>query len=374
MESRAQPKFWRVDNKTFPLERVRRILVTGGGTGGHVIPAITLLEEARRRGAEILYAGAPESLEERQSKQRSIPFSPLKVTGFAGKGVPEKLKALGVLPGAVLMAKERIRSFSPDLVIGTGGYVQIPWIISAGLSGLPVVLLEPNAVSGWANRLLSPFARIVSTMNPQTPFGGVPVREVPECGSAQRFVQPLRIVIAGGSQGARVFNEVMPALLLKIRETPGVPMFSVVHQSGERWLEMTRSAYLNAPFEVTVSGFMENLPEYYRTASLVICRSGAMTVTEVTAAGAPAVYIPYPHAIGDHQTRNAEIIANCSGGWLWRESSMSDPEFSRFLIRVLSDPSLLSKFGDNARRNSPAIMVGQWLDRLSPIWGNLSNA
>ena len=360
--------------KGFPLKRVRKLLVTGGGTGGHVIPAITLLEEARRRGADILYAGAPGSLEERQAKKRDIPFSPLNVAGFAGKKMSIKLQALALLPGAVRKALCRVREFAPDLVIGTGGYVQIPWVVSAGMSGVPVVLLEPNAVSGLSNRVLAPFARIISTMSPSTPYGGVPVREIPPVESIDRFGEPLRIVIVGGSQGARVFNEVMPALLSAVSRTHGVPRFSVVHQSGERWLEMTRSAYKGVPFEVSVYGFLEDLPEYYRKASLVICRSGAMTVTEVTAAGAPAVYIPYPHAIGDHQTRNAEIIANCSGGWVWRESFLSDPDSARFLIKILSDPLLLSKTGEKARSNTPAIMVDRWLDRLSPIWGNLSNA
>jgi UDP-N-acetylglucosamine--N-acetylmuramyl-(pentapeptide) pyrophosphoryl-undecaprenol N-acetylglucosamine transferase len=339
-----------------------------------VIPALTLLEEARQRGTEILYAGAPGSLEERQARQRSIPFFPLKVTGFAGKNLSEKLRALSVLPRAILRAKQQVRTFSPDLLIGTGGYVQIPWVISAGTSGVPVVLLEPNAVSGWSNRLLAPFAQIISTMNPHSPYGGVPVREIPSDDSDDRFREPLRIVIVGGSQGAKVFNEVMPELLSGIFRTPGVPKFSVVHQSGERWIEFTRSAYLNAPFNVSVSGFLDDLPEYYRMASLVICRAGAMTVTEVTAAGAPAVYIPYPHAIGDHQTRNAEIIAKSSGVWLWRESSLSNPEFSHFLIRTLTDPLLLSETSGNARFNSPAVKADRWLDRLSTMWGNLSNA
>ena len=360
--------------KRFPLERVRRLLVTGGGTGGHVIPAITILEEARRRGVEVLYAGAPDSLEERQARNRSIPFSPLKVTGFAGKGMSEKVRALGILPGAIRKAHRQIREFSPDLLIGTGGYVQIPWVVSAGLSGVPVVLLEPNAVSGWSNRILSPFAQIISTINQDAPYGGVPVRGIPPVGSMERFREPLRIVVVGGSQGARALNEVIPRLLSSLYGKPGVPIFSVVHQSGERWLRMTRSAYTGVPFGVEVHGFLENLQEYYRTASLVICRSGAMTVTEVTAAGAPAVYIPYPHAIGDHQRRNAEIIANCSGGWIWRESLISEPGFSHFLIKVLSDSDLLSKTGENARLNTPAVMVDRWLERLSPIWGNLSNA
>lgn len=357
----------------FPLGRVNSLLVTGGGTGGHVIPALTILEEARRRGVSVLYAGAPESLEERQAAKRSLPFFPVRVSGFAGKGMRDKIQALSILPKAIGVAGRQIRSQRPDLVIGTGGYVQIPWIMAAGLLRIPVVLLEPNAVSGWSNRILSPFAQIVSTMDTRKAYGGVPVPEIPSPGGEERFAEPLRIVIAGGSQGARALNDILPPVLLSLSRLPGFPRFEVLHQCGERWVEATRERYSEASFPVEVAGFLDHLPESYREASLVICRSGALTVTEVTAAGAPAVYIPYPHAIGDHQTANAERIARFGGGWLFKESALSLLPFQDFLKGILSEPRLLSETGKAASLHSPAIAVGKWLERLSPFWGNLSN-
>lgn len=341
-----------------------RLAVTGGGTGGHVVPALNILSAARREfHAEVLYIGTPGNMEERLAREYGYPFSGIRTSGFMGKGVVRKIKALSqVLPG-VSEAIRILKDFSPDLLIGTGGYVQAPPVIAASLLGIPVFLLEPNVLTGWANRLLKP---LVAGMVP--PYGGgraigVPlgIEPRPPSPPRRRFSGALSILVAGGSQGARQINRQVPIILHAAMKDANRPV-TIFHQAGESGREETEELYRSLGVPATVMGFVPDLAARYRESALVIARAGAMTVAEITYSGAPAFYVPYPLAIRDHQRVNAEAVRNAGGGWVWDDISLSDTtERARELSRVLSDPDRLHLAAVAAWTLSPGRPSGQWL-------------
>ena len=347
----------------FP-KRISRLVVTGGGTGGHVIPAINLLEAARREfGADVLYVGTPGNLEERLSRQKNIPFAGIATSGFMGKNALEKLKAVSrVIPG-VSEALRILKDFRPDLLVGTGGYVQAPSVVAAALLGIPSFLLEPNGVTGWANRLLKPLSAGVVL-----PFGeggpsGIPLGGAvrPERPGEERFSGPLMLLVAGGSQGARQINRQVPKILKVLLEKESLSL-RIVHQAGEAGIMETKTLYRDLGLEAEVLGFDPDLSERYRTSALVIARAGAMTVAEITYSGTPAFYVPYPLAIRDHQRINAESIQRAGAGWVWPDPSLTEIDARAMeLLAVLKRPDRLREAGDKAWTLSPGRPAGQWL-------------
>ena len=329
-----------------------------------MIPALNLLEAARREfGAAILYVGTPGNLEERLTRQNGIPFAGILTSGFMGKTPLEKLKAASrVLPG-VSDALRVLKDFRPDLLVGTGGYVQAPSVLAAALLGVPVFLLEPNGVTGWSNRLLKPFSSGVVL-----PYGGDGPSGIPLGGGSrpgrpgeERFSGVLTILIAGGSQGARQINREIPKILKALLEKESIPL-RIVHQAGESGEKETKELYRNLGVEAEVLGFDPVLSERYRTCSLVIARAGAMTVAEITYAGTPAFYVPYPLAIRDHQRINAESLQREGAGWLWLDPALTETSTrAKELSVILKQPDRLREAGDRAWTLSPGRPAGQWL-------------
>ncbi|OOH79078.1 UDP-N-acetylglucosamine--N-acetylmuramyl-(pentapeptide) pyrophosphoryl-undecaprenol N-acetylglucosamine transferase [Leptospirillum ferriphilum] len=344
--------------------QISRLAVTGGGTGGHVVPALNLLEAARRElGAAILYIGTPGNLEERLALEKGIPFAGIPTSGFMGKSMRAKLTAVArVLPG-VSESLRVLKDFRPDLLVGTGGYVQVPSVLAAALLGIPAFLLEPNGVTGWANRLLKPFAAGVVL-----PYGDKGPTGIPLGGGArpdrpgrERFQGVLTILIAGGSQGARQINREVPKILKALLEKETLPL-KIVHQAGESGERETRELYKNLGIEADVLGFDPSLSARYRSCALTIARAGAMTVAEITYAGTPAFYVPYPLAIGDHQRINAESVQRAGGGWVWSDASLTETSARAMeLSAVLREPDRLREAGDRAWALSPGRPAGEWL-------------
>ncbi|MCL4461515.1 MAG: UDP-N-acetylglucosamine--N-acetylmuramyl-(pentapeptide) pyrophosphoryl-undecaprenol N-acetylglucosamine transferase [Nitrospirae bacterium] len=344
--------------------RISRLVVTGGGTGGHVVPAITLLEAAREEfGADILYVGTPGNLEDRLTRQRNIPFSGILTSGFMGKSPLEKLQAVSRIAPGVSEALRILKDFRPDLMVGTGGYVQVPSVLAAALLGVPVFLLEPNGVTGWANRLLKPFVSgVVLPYGDKAP-SGIPLKSAirPERPDEERFSGTLTLLVVGGSQGARQINRQVPGILKAVLEKEG-PVLRIIHQAGEAGAEETRELYRTLGLEAEVLGFDPDLSGRYRTSSLVIARAGAMTVAEITYSGTPAFYVPYPRAIRDHQRINAEAIQRAGGGWVWPDGGLSDTAArAAELSAVLNAPDRLREAGKKAWSFSPGRPAAQWL-------------
>lgn len=306
-----------------------KVLIAAGGTGGHVFPALAIAKSLVQEGHRLEWIGSNRGLEARVVPEAGIAFKELNFSGVRGRGLLAWLS----LPLRLLRALSECWSWlsriSPQLVIVFGGYVSFPVGIVARMKGIPLLVHEQNAVMGTANRWLSRFATRVITSFPSTRYAprqaltiGNPVRE--ELRALRRERQqtvtersrgdaPRRLLVLGGSLGARPLNQAMPKLMSMLKEA-GIPA-QILHQTGIAALDETRQAYSStglAPDDrvIRVLGFIDDMADAYRWSDLVICRAGASTVSELMAVGCPAVLIPLPHAIDDHQTANANAMVS----------------------------------------------------------------
>ncbi len=321
-----------------------KILLTTGGTGGHIFPALAVAEEIRRRNprADLLFVGSLYGPEQRLAAQAGIPFAGLPVRGFLGRG----LRAVGAsarMTLAVWKALGIVRRFRPQAVAGFGGYAAFAPMLAARLQGVPGILHEQNAVAGTSNRTLARLARVICLSLPGTRgfapeksvLTGNPVRRaVSEVGRRPRERRTRRLLVMGGSQGARALNAFLPEILPTLREA-GV---EIRHQSGLRDEDATRAAYAQAGYDpACVTAFIDDMAEAYAWADLALCRSGASTVAELCAAGLPAVLVPFPHAVHDHQTRNAQVLEKAGAALLVPEGELRDKDLERVLPQMLAD-------------------------------------
>jgi UDP-N-acetylglucosamine--N-acetylmuramyl-(pentapeptide) pyrophosphoryl-undecaprenol N-acetylglucosamine transferase len=295
----------------------RPILVMAGGTGGHVFPALALARMLREKSIDVVWLGTQRGLEARIVPAAGIPIEWLSVGGLRGKGLMTLLAAPFKLAIALTQALRVMWRHRPALVVGLGGFVTGPGGVAAWLTGRPLVIHEQNAVAGFTNRCLSHIAREVLEAFPNSfrrdikaRVIGNPVREdicaVPP--PAERFANRggvIRLLVIGGSQGATKLNAVVPFALAKLANSM---TFDVRHQAGERWIESGRQSYAGAGVRADVRPFIEDMAEAYGWADLVICRSGALTVSELAAVGIGAILVPFPAAVDDHQTHNAQYL------------------------------------------------------------------
>lgn len=307
-------------------------LIMAGGTGGHVFPALALARELRARHWRVVWLGTRRGLEAKLVPADGIPMEWLSVGGLRGKGVRVWLGAPLRLLRALLQSMAVIRRNRPALVVGLGGFAAGPGGIAAWLLRRPLLIHEQNAVAGFTNRCLSHCARRVLAAFPGAfPPGvhaqvvGNPVRReilaLPP--PAQRFAlrdRAIRLLVLGGSQGAARLNAIVPFALASV--TGGV-RFEVRHQAGERWLPSAQQSYATAGVSARLHAFIDDMSEAYGWADLVICRSGALTISELAAAGVGAILVPFPAATDDHQTRNAEILVSAGGAVLIPETSLT---------------------------------------------------
>ncbi len=305
------------------------ILIMAGGTGGHIMPGLAVAEVLRARGWRVLWLGNPEKMEGRLVPPRGIELVPLRFAGVRGKGFSTLLKLPFMLLRAFAQAWSRLSYARPDVVLGMGGYVAFPGGVIAALRGLPLVVHEQNAVAGTANRWLARMARRVLSGFPGVlPKGealGNPVRAdlcaLP--GPARRYGErtgPLRLLVVGGSLGAHALNTVLPPALAAMAPERRP---EVVHQAGEQHLPALLQAYARAGVQADCRAFIDDMAGELGAADLLICRAGAMTVSEVAAAGVAALFVPFPHAIDDHQTANARFLSDAQAAWLQPQSALT---------------------------------------------------
>ena len=291
------------------------VLIMAGGTGGHVYPGLAVAAELKRRGREVVWLGTRSGLEAEVVPQHAIAIDFINVGGLRGKGVVRWLLAPLVIARAVVQAIAVLRRHRPSSVLGMGGFAAGPGGVAAWLLRVPLLIHEQNAVAGLTNRLLAPLAcRVLEGFAGTFPAHGKvvsvgnPVREaiaaLPSAPSRPAG-EPLHLLVLGGSLGAQALNEVVAPALERI-ELGRRPQ--VLHQSGRSKEVVTREAYQRAGVEARVEPFLERIDEAYGWADLVVCRAGALTLAEVAAAGLPAILVPYPHAVDDHQRHNAEWL------------------------------------------------------------------
>ena len=331
------------------------VLIAAGGTGGHVVPALEVARVLRERGAPVLWLGTRRGLEARLVPAQGIDIHWLDVQGLRGKGFIALALAPLKLLRACWQALFIIRRQRPRVVLGMGGFVTGPVGLMAALSGYPLVIHEQNAVAGLTNRLLKPFAKRVlqavdSAFASTAMTVGNPVRrDILSIGDpAQRLgnhIGALRVLVVGGSQGAVVLNQVVPEA---IRISP-VPV-EVIHQCGRGRAGDTELRYRRCAYRefIKIQEFIDDMPGVLEWADIVICRSGAMTVSELMAAGSASILVPFPHAVDDHQTLNAQTLSAVDAGILCPQSEFNEVWLSDQLTNL--SRSRLLEMSKNARR------------------------
>ena len=331
------------------------ILIMAAGTGGHVFPALACAEEFKARGYQVHWLGAGRGIENELVPAAGFPLHTLKVDGLRGKGFAALLTAPFKLLAALWQAKSLMRQLQPVCVLGFGGYVTGPGGLAARMAGIPLVIHEQNAVVGTANRLLASFATRVCEAFPNTfkrrkncVTTGNPVRsslflETPRNGLQGRAVN---VLVLGGSLGAEPLNKLLPAALAQL---PVDVRPQVTHQAGRNNDQVTRERYLAAAVEAQVVPFISDMALAYGWADLVVCRAGALTVSELAAAGLASFLVPLPHAIDDHQTRNAEFLAKQGAAVLLPQHTTDADRLAAQFKEVLMDKQRIKTMGEQAR-------------------------
>ncbi len=335
-----------------------RVLIMAGGTGGHVYPALAVAEELRERGAEVSWLGTRRGLEAELVPKAGYAIDWLAIQGLRGKGWRSWLLAPPRLLRALWQAMRVMHRRRPAVVLGMGGFVTGAGGVAAWLSGRPLLVHEQNALPGLTNRLLARVARRVLVAFPQAFAGhprrmdvGNPLRRVflglPAPG--QRLAGRrgrLRVLVVGGSLGAVRLNQVVPQALARF-DAESRP--EVLHQTGKRNLDQARQAYRQAGVEADVRPYLDDMVAAYQWADLVICRAGALTVAELAAVGVAAILVPFPHAVDDHQTRNAEFLSQAGAALLLPQQDLDAASLHAHLRQLAGDRARLLAMAEAAR-------------------------
>lgn len=338
----------------------RKVLIMAGGTGGHVFPALATAEKLQQQGVEVEWLGSRVGIENEIVPKAGIPLHRISVTGLRGKGRLSLLLAPFRIAKALGQALAVLRRVRPDAVLGMGGFASGPGGLAAWLLRTPLVVHEQNAIPGMTNRTLAKLAQRVLRAFPQAFAGrdgvettGNPVRgpilELPQ--PEQRFAEregPLRLLVVGGSLGALAINTVMPQALAKL---PPERRPKVWHQTGKRHLDVTQQAYRDAGVEASVVPFIDRMDKAYGWADLVLCRAGALTVSEIEIAGLMAVFVPYPHAVDDHQTANAWHLQQAGAAQVIQQSAL-DADMLAGLLQGLNERQQLLDMAIRARQQA----------------------
>lgn len=340
---------------------LQRVMIMAGGTGGHVIPALSLAKALTARGVEVHWLGSPRGIENTLVPRAGYPLHRIDVAGLRGKGLIGWLQAPFRLWRAVRQAKRILRDVSPELAVGMGGFASGPGGLAARRMKLPLVIHEQNALAGMTNKVLARMATRVYTAFPNAlpdrvhpHVIGNPVRdEIAAQGvhlrsADEMAARRLRILVLGGSLGAKALNERLPLALAMMSENARP---DVRHQAGRDKEEGTREHYANAGVKANVSAFIDDMAEAYDWADLVVCRSGALTVAELAAAGKPSLLVPFPFAVDDHQRFNARDLSDYGAAVLMPQSDMTAEHLHETLVALL-DPETLASMAVHARERA----------------------
>ena len=344
-----------------------RVLIAGGGTGGHVIPALAIARELRDAfGAEVRFVGTERGLETRLVPEAGFALELIHVGQLKNVSLATRLRTIADLPLGVLRCVGLLEEFEPRVVVGVGGYASGPAMLAAILLGIPTLAFEPNAVPGLANRLAGRFVSAAAVNFAQTTkyfrnarVTGIPVRRE-FFGIGPKTTGPLRLLVYGGSQWARVLNEAMPKaaamLLARFRR------LTIVHQAGGKHGESTEAAFAVAgvdPVRVRVVPYLDAMVEEIAAADVVLCRSGASTVAELAAAGRASVLVPFAAAADDHQRKNAEVMLEAGAAAMILEAELTPERVVAEVAGLLEDEERRMSMGEAARMLAHAAAAGE---------------
>ena len=338
-------------------QRNLRVLIAGGGTGGHVIPALAIGRQLRdHHNAEVRYVGTARGLETKLVPEAGFPLDLIHVGQLKNVSLATRIRTLGDLPLGIARCLSLLRAFKPDVVVGVGGYASGPAMMAALILRIPTLAYEPNAAPGLANRLVGRFVNAAAVnFEPTTRFfrnavvTGVPVRENIFHTPPKSLAELPRLLITAGSQGAKVFNDTLPVIVQRLFEA--VPGLTILHQAGPRHLEATLAAYEASkvdPMRWEVRAFIDDMPAQYAACDLVLARSGS-TVSELAAAGRPSLLVPFPQAADDHQRRNAEVLVAADAAVMLLQADLTADTLLAQLIAMLTDRAGLQAMGRRAK-------------------------
>jgi UDP-N-acetylglucosamine--N-acetylmuramyl-(pentapeptide) pyrophosphoryl-undecaprenol N-acetylglucosamine transferase len=341
-----------------------RVVIAGGGTGGHLYPGIAVAQEIRRRraDAEISFAGTARGIEARAVPREGFALDVIRSSGLKGKSAVDVVRGATLVPFSVIDAWRVVSARRPHVVIGVGGYSSGPVVLAAAVRGVPTMLLEQNAVPGLTNRMLARVvkAAAVTFDSTQAFFGskafvsGNPVRpEFFATGSQQESglddqTSSTRVLVFGGSQGAHAINVAMVEAAPQL--AAGSPTFRLVHQTGERDVEMVRTAYREAGLQADVEPFLYDMGRQLGQADIVVCRAGATTLAEITAAGRAAILIPLPWATDDHQRKNADALAAAGAAEVLLQSDLAGGRLADRIVSLARDRGRRQRMALAARK------------------------
>lgn len=353
-----------------------RILLAGGGTGGHLFPGLAVADELRRRepATTIVFAGTERGIEATAVPRAGYELRLLRVAPIKGRSLGDRLRGVAALPAAGVAALGIVRALRPALVLGVGGYASGPVVLAAAALGIPTAVLEQNARPGLTNRLLSRFVKRIYVAydeaadvlgRARSRLVGNPVRRA----FVERAGSPLpaapRLLVLGGSQGAHALDDVLPEALALVRDRLGsVP---VLHQCGKGRLEQVRDRYRALGLEADVRTFVEDVASEMVESTLLVCRAGAMTTAELCCIGRPAVLVPYPHAADDHQGKNAEALERLGAALCVRQDRCTPAVLADAVAGLLSDPSRLRSMALAARKHGKPHAVEEIVDDLEQL-------
>ena len=355
-----------------------RVLIAGGGTGGHIIPALAVARElVKRHGAEILFVGTPRGMESRLVPAAGFELRLIEVGQLKNVSLMTRLRTFADLPRSIFASQRLIREFKPDVVFGVGGYASGPAMAAAIRLQVPTMAFEPNAMPGLANRLVGKRVQAAAVNFPAAAkwfrnceVTGIPVR--PEFFSLKHPTNSApHLLVFGGSQVARIFNINLPQLIAPLLNS--VSGLTVLHQSGARNVDQTQLAYAASgadPSRWQVQAFLDDMPAQFAEADLVMARSGASSVAELAAAGKPSLLVPFAAAADEHQKRNAEAMVHAGAALMLEEPDLSVPcKLLAALTGLLTDPNRLATMAAAARTQAHPDAAERIADRLAALAG-----
>jgi UDP-N-acetylglucosamine--N-acetylmuramyl-(pentapeptide) pyrophosphoryl-undecaprenol N-acetylglucosamine transferase len=355
----------------------KELLIAGGGTGGHVFPAIAVARDWLRRQPEgvrsVVLVGTEAGMESRLVPQAGLPLETIRAAGLKGMGGAKLARNLATLPAGLWDSEKIVRRHNFNVAFGVGGYASGPMILAARLHGVPAMIFEPNVEPGFTNRVLASLANRVACGFAETAnrFGaravatGIPVRPEFFAIARKEHREPFSILITGGSRGALPINRAVVDSL-DVLATRKNQLF-IVHQTGERDYNAVRVAYARREFRAEVVPFIENMAERFAQADLILCRSGAITTAEVAAAGRAAIFIPFGAATDAHQTRNAEAMQNAGAACLLPQTELTPERLTNEIFTLLDQPRRITDMEEQARRLARPRAVEDIVDLLEGL-------
>src|SRR5579859_3058077 len=334
-----------------------KLLIAGGGTGGHVFPALAIAREWMSRGSErdVVLVGTQRGIEMKLVPQAGLPLETLRVAGLKGKGGATLARNLAMLGSGLSDAFDVLRKHKPVAAFGVGGYAAGPMMLATWIRGVPNIIFEPNAEPGFTNRVLAKISTRIATgyevsartWGAKAQVTGCPVRAEFFSIAPRTPQKPFRLLITGGSQGALIINRTVVDAMdtLATRKAD----LAIVHQTGERDYNAVRTAYARRDFPAEVAPFLSNMAERFAWADLVVCRAGAITAAEIAASGRAAIFIPFGHATDSHQLRNAQEMARAGAGRVIAESELTPERLCREIFSLLDQPGEIERQSGAAR-------------------------